>query len=217
MTDEDRTLDHEEIDLLLPWYVNKSLDAVERERVARHVSDCEDCRQNVFLLAKIQSAVLTSAATPIVPKPRLDKLIDTISSRQSVSYKPRESWRSLIAAVAITIVLISGLILTGPGNAPGLPREYETATANQATHAMDYVLSIQFSAETSQSEHNRVLQNIGARDVSGGNAEGSYRVIVQLSAMTLEELDRFTENLQSLPEVKSVQVVALQLPLKAKQ
>ena len=82
---------------------------------------------------------------------------------------------------------------------------------------MDYVLRIQFEARTSQNERDRVLQDIGARDISGSFDEGSYRVIVQLSAASLEELERYTGNLESLPEVATVSVVALQLPVNAEQ
>jgi len=82
---------------------------------------------------------------------------------------------------------------------------------------MDYVLSIQFESGTTPTDRDRVLQDIGARDVSGASEEGSYRVIVQLSTTSLEELDRYTGDLESLPEVISVSVVALQLPMKVEQ
>ncbi len=82
---------------------------------------------------------------------------------------------------------------------------------------MDYVLSIQFESGTSPTDRDRVLQDIGARDVSGGSNEGSYRVIVQLSAASLEELDRYTGDLESLSEIRSVSVIALQLPVKPQQ
>ena len=96
----------------------------------------------------------------------------------------------------------------------GLSR-FETATSSQDSALMDYVLSIQFESGTSPADRDRILQDIGARDVSGGSDEGSYRVIVQLSAASLEELDSYTGDLESLSEVRSVAVVALQLPLRS--
>jgi hypothetical protein len=82
---------------------------------------------------------------------------------------------------------------------------------------MDYVLSIQFESGTSSTDRNRVLQDIGARDISGGHDEGSYRVIVKLSAASLSELDSYAGELESLSEISSVSVVALQLPVSPEQ
>jgi len=108
------------------------------------------------------------------------------------------------------------MILSNQDDRSGIPQQFETATAHQGDVSMDYVLTIQFESGTSQTDRDRVLQDIGARDVSGGSDEGSYRVIVQLSAASLEELDSYTGNLESLSEVSSVSVVALQLPMRTK-
>lgn len=217
MNDENHSQAHEEIDLLLPWYVNDTLDPTEHERVARHVAGCPECRQNVSLLSDLQETVVRKTATPIVPQPRVDDLIDSIESRESAGNAQGRSWRPLLAAVAVTIVLTGGLMMIDPDRGADAIRTFETATSNRSAPAMDYVLSIQFSPETSQSERERLLQDIGARDISGGSAEGSYRVVVQLATASLEDLDRYTNHLQSLPQVTSVRVVALQLPMKSEQ
>ncbi len=53
--------EHREIDLLLPWYVNGSLDAPERERVRHHVQECHLCQQEIPLLRLIQAEVVGRA------------------------------------------------------------------------------------------------------------------------------------------------------------
>ncbi|MCI0516223.1 MAG: hypothetical protein L0Y45_00155, partial [Woeseiaceae bacterium] len=120
-------------------------------------------------------------------------------------------------AAAAAITLIGAFFLLNPADRSGVPREFETATSAADGRAMDYVLSIRFSANAARSDRERVLEQIGARDVSRGNAEGSYRVIVQLSAASLEDLERYTGKLESMPEVESASVVALQLPMRSDQ
>lgn len=217
MTDSRQTQKHEEIDLLLPWYVNDTLEPVDHDRVAKHVATCTECQESVSLLAEVQAAVLKDKATPIVPQPRVDQLLASIGRDSRSGHGGRQQLRTYLAAAAVTLLLIATLLLTNPDGDRGILRQYETATSHKNGTTMDYVLAIQFEPDTSPTDRDRVMQDIGARDVSGGSDEGSYRVIVQLSASSLEELASYTENLQSLPEISSVSVTALQLPMRPQQ
>jgi len=207
--------DHGEINLLLPWYVNDTLEPAEHDRVTRHVTTCAECRKSVSLLTEIQTAVVRNKATPIVPQPRIDELLDSISTSSPLRHLDRRQSKTFLAAAAVTLMLIATLILSNQEDRSGIPQRFETATSSQDSASMDYVLTIQFESGTSPSDRDRILQDIGARDVSGGSDEGSYRVIVQLSAASLEELDSYTGDLESLSEVRSVAVVALQLPVRS--
>ncbi len=217
MSNSRQTHDHDEIDLLLPCDVNDTLEPAEHDRVARHVATCAECRESVSLLAEIQSAVVRNKATPIVPQPRIDELLDSISTSNPLRRIDRRQSKIFFAAAAVTLLLIATLILSNQEDRSGIPQRFETATSSQDSASMDYVLTIQFESGTSPADRDRILQDIGARDVSGGRDEGSYRVIVQLLAASLEELDSYTGDLESLSEVRSVVVVALQLPVRPQQ
>lgn len=209
--------EHEEIDLLLPWYVNETLDPGEHDRVALHVASCIECQETVSTLTEMQAAVVKNKATPIVPRPRVDDLLESISSRRILHRLDRRQATTFVAAAAATLILVVTLLIAIPDSPTGISTEFETATSNRGAISMEYVLRIQFRVNSSEAERIRILQDIGARDISGGSAEGSYRAIVQLSAASLEELERYTDSLESLSEVASVEVVALQLPMKTKQ
>lgn len=216
MADENHTQAHQEIDLLLPWYVNDTLEPGEHDRVAKHVASCAACRQNVAMLAEVRESVVRNKATPIVPRPRVDDLMGAVDARRrSVRLDGRQG-RTLAAAAAITAVLIGVPLLPDRGETPYVPRQFETATSTRDAPAMDYVLDIRFSAGTLQMDRDRFFQDVGARDVSGSD-EGPYRVTVRLSAVSLEDLERFTNGLESVPGVESVSVLALQLPMKSEQ
>lgn len=213
MIDQHHSRDHDEIDLLLPWYVNQSLDPEEHDRVREHVAICAECQQNVSLLADVQNTVLSNKSTPIMPAPRINDLVDAIESKKSYRHLYGRPSLTLLAATAATVVLVGVLLLFNPGGKSDAPRQFETATSTGGDPAMNYVLSIRFGPNTSESDRNRILQEIGARDVSYAE-EGSYRVVVELSAASLEDLGGYTDNLKSMPEVESARVIALQLPMR---
>ena len=61
------TDDHQQIQLLLPWYVNHSLEQNERKQVENHLRSCILCRRELVVLRKLaedvnQSSVLDVAA-----------------------------------------------------------------------------------------------------------------------------------------------------------
>ena len=217
MTEYSQMQDHDEIDLLLPWFVNETLHPAEHERVAAHLKTCSICRDSVALLTDVQSAVVRHKATPIVPQPRVNELMDSISPKVSTGKSDLGYARVFLAAAGITALLVATLLLTNSQNAINVPQIFETATSSAGNSAMDYVLSIQFESGTTVAEREQILQDIEARDVSGGGDIGAFRVIVQLPAASLDELDRYTENLEAMSAVKTVSVVALQLPMRPQQ
>ena len=217
MSENMQKLDHVEIDLLLPWYVNDTLEPAEHDRVAAHITTCATCQENVSLLSGIQSAVVRNKATPIVPQPQVDDFLNTIDAGTPSHQRNWRQPRSMIAAAVAALLLMTAVILSNRDDLTATPQIFETATSMQQAAAMDYVLSIQFEPGTLAAERARVLQDIQARDISGGIDEGAYRVIVQLPAASLEELERHTSVLESMPEIRSVNVVALQLPVSPRQ
>ena len=217
MAEDMQKHDHDEIDLLLPWYVNDTLESAEHDRVAAHVITCATCRESVALLSGIQSAVVRNKATPIVPQPRVDNLLDIIDAGTPSRQRDWRQPQIMIAAAVAALLLIAALILSNQDDLTATPQIFETATSMQQAAAMDYVLSIQFASGTLAAEHERVLQDIDARDISGGIDAGAYRVIVQLPAASLQELERYTSILESRPEIRSVSVVALQLPVSPRR
>jgi hypothetical protein len=62
-----------------------------------------------------------------------------------------------------------------------------------------------------------VLRDLRARDINQGETSGTYRITVNLPAASLGELQRYTGDIESLAEIESVNVVALQLPVEGEQ
>jgi hypothetical protein len=209
--------DHESIDGLLPWFVNNTLSPAEYERVRHHLDDCEECRANVGLLSVVQSTVRRATTTPLVPPPRTGRLLEAIDALSQD--RKRRRWVGATAAVAaVGFALLAGVLLI-PARRIGdaSPARFETATSTARQAGMDYVLVVQFEPGSLAADRDRVLRELDARDISRGEAEGSYRVTVSLAATSLAELERFTRDVEALPDVRSASVVALQLPVQSPQ
>ena len=74
---------HREIDLLLPWYVNGSLDEPERDRVRLHVQECHLCQQELQFVSLIQTEVASERQGEPEPAPGgLEQVLTKIKSQQ---------------------------------------------------------------------------------------------------------------------------------------
>jgi len=204
--------EHALIESLLPWFVNGSLEAVEHDTVRRHLHGCEECRTTVSLLSVVQSTIRHATATPMVPSPRVDRFLENIDRSAKINRRSRP--RTIMAASLATALLLLALLLPDRENTELPPPRYETAASTARPISMDYVLNVQFEAGIPLSDRESVLRGLEARDVNRVEPGTVYRVTVNLPAASLEELEQYVSDVESLPQVRSVSVVALQLPMK---
>jgi hypothetical protein len=208
---------HELIDGLLPWFVNDTLSADEHSRVQHHLDRCEACRANVSLFSAVQSTMQHATATPMVPPPRTDRLLEAIGG---AAKERMRQWPLIIASLAASLaaaLLVVTLLLPDRQDTTTPPARYETATSTPREASMDYVINLQFEPGIPTSVREGVLRRLEARDINQGETSGTYRITVNLPAASLEELQRYTSDIESLAEIKSVSVVALQLPVEKQQ
>ena len=209
--------DHRLIDRLLPWYVNNTLDAAEHRRVRRHLDTCAECQANVSLLSTVQSTVRHEIATPMVPPPRTENLLEAINGldRKKARLRPL-TIMAVAASLGAALVVVTLLLPHREQPATG-PVRYETTTSPAAGMSMDYVLDVQFEQGVSTAAQERVLRGLEAKDIDRIGSDSMYRITVNLQAASLEELERYTRDLESLGEVRTVSAVAVQLPMKRQQ
>ena len=215
MIEHKRHTRHEQVGLLLPWFVNGTLAAAEHELVRRHLVDCRECRNDVALLSSVQSVVATSSPTPIVPGADAARLLGALD--RSESSRPAPGRRGILAASLVVAFVIIVAVWSLQKQTELAPTRFHTATSATQAAAMDYILNVTFTAGTDTVQRDQVLRDIGAKDIIPADEEGSYRVTVNLRISSLEELDRFTREMAALPEMQSIEVVAMQLPLEAPQ
>jgi anti-sigma factor ChrR (cupin superfamily) len=209
--------EHSRVDRLLPWFVNDTLERSEREQVERHLDACHACRSAASLLSSVQSTVRHSIASPMMPQPRTDRLLESIDRYENKAGRSRTMTAVAVAASFAAAFLVVALVLPDRDREATEPARYETTTSPAQRSSMDYVLELQFEAGTSMAEQERVLQGLEATEIKRSGSSGLYRIAVSLPAASLEELERYTSDLESSGEIKSVDVVAVQLPMQRRQ
>lgn len=211
MNESNDHLKHDNVERLLPWFVNGTLDPEEMNEVSRHVSGCEVCERAIAELSVIRHGVRTHPATPIVPEPNVERLMVTVDAHENRGSIGMPRWA--IAASLGALLLAAFNYYWDNDRSAQLPQRYETATSTQDTPGMAYVLAVDFVEGLGATEQDEILKGYGATDITRSGPEAVYRVTARSPAMSVEELARFTDKLAATTGVASVEVVALQSPL----
>jgi len=203
---------HIEARELLPWYVNNTLDVDQEKMVHEHLAACTECRVDYAFLCNIDSAVNKASPAPIVPQPPIETFMARIDAEKKVSRVRDHRALWVVAASLITAIMLT-VIFRGAGTAvTGIPTRFETATSASTTVSMDYVLRIRFEDGMTMGERAAIIESFDGQSII---ADGdSYRVTVSIPAPTLEAAEDFTAAIKARPEVRSVEIVALQLPVR---
>ena len=203
---------HDKVDRLLPWYVNGTLNAVERNEVERHLESCERCAANLAMLTDVGLAVQNAGPTPLIPEPDAGVLFDAID-RAASRQRRRLAVYGLAASLIVAAVVMSVLLPAG-GPPDTSPAQFETASSGDGGTPTDYVFEVRFNADAGLDARAAVFDTIAAREIVALDDSDTYRVIVRLPAASLSELETFTLDIESRPAVDSVDVVAVQLPMQ---
>lgn len=200
------TEQHQQIALLLPWYLNQSLELAERRRVEDHIRGCILCRRELVHLGKLAEAVkqasdLDVAAeasfsalraklqTPMPPTgtpaaPRIDAGLERPDDRtvrmQSVP-KRRNSLRAFCAAKGPRLAIAASLMLAIIPVAMQYGRsptksDYYTLSDIKPEASSEPRLRVVFSKSLSDADIDAVLAQIHGQRVDGPNSVGAYTV-----------------------------------------
>ncbi len=210
---------HAELTMLLPWYVNGTLGAADRERVLEHLSSCADCREEVSLCMDMQASVQQAGPTPILPATTAEQILDArkIRGAGSARWARPQLWSAAAAVGFVAVMGLSALMSGIGGGSTDQPlpnQQFTAATAPVALPAVDYVLELQFAAGLSVDVRTRVIAEISGSDTGIGADQTQVRIVVRLAPKSLQELEQYAADIQSRREVISAAIIALQLPLR---
>ena len=82
------TDEHQQIMLLLPWYLNKSLEQDERQRVKSHLRNCILCNREMVVLRKLATAVKQSSDLDVAADASFASLRSKLQTADPVRQKP---------------------------------------------------------------------------------------------------------------------------------
>jgi hypothetical protein len=194
--------------LLLPWYVNGTLDASERIAVEQHLSDCHECREAIAQLRQIARAVEKVKPIPLVPEPPVAGFLEkALATKQKVSPTHRMPWWSVAASVLVIIAASYWLFASVPE-----ANVFQTVTDPGGSAEIAYVFDIDTSVVADEAVRVAIAESFtGGEIVQAGNG---LRLTVSMPSATMKELNEFAELLRQIDGVQRVEIIGVQLPLE---
>ena len=181
---------HEEVSALLPWYVNGTINELDRQRVDAHLPACADCSNDLARELYVYRSMTADTAVEYMPAASLKRLLarlDGIAAPEATEAGPdagpktmrrRHSvpWMGLMAAsVAVMAVALS--LLTADrwlySRQSGLQPNYYTVTT-ALPRAPGEVIRAVFSPTITLDELQGILDEAQLRIVSGPTEAGVY-------------------------------------------
>jgi len=161
----------EELDLLLPWYVNGTLGAEERRQVEAYLERSSHARDEVDLLRQLRRQVKEEKiehSPGELGLQRLKREIKQDSRQQTATIG--NWWRPLAVAACLAVVVQAG-VMVGM-NSGVIPTGNEVGVAGKSAA----VLQVTFAPDATEQQIRDVLQAAGARIADGPTALGIYNL-----------------------------------------
>ena len=211
---------HEEVALLLPWYLNGTLEPKEHREVESHLAVCSECRLEMEGLKMIQSAIVESNETISVPALELDSVMDRIEAYEA-NYEAKRKpslgiswWRKIqelipsislpslspvpVAAAALIIIqfaVIAGLVGKFYFEKPSIFKVL--SGPEEAIQSSGSRILVAFQEGASEKEIRETLLQIGGKIVDGPKAQGLYVVEISMAPKSEKSLDKVLEELRA--------------------
>ena len=161
---------HRIVDVLLPWFVNGTLESEERALVERHLDHCKRCRREVEWLRELHAACAIAAApggSPAVTRLR-QRLMAPRTAFEMAARRPRlQPWSGAVIAAQLAAILVLGALVVRSDETRA-PYRTLSSTASSAS------LVVVFDPATAESDLRRSLQAARARIVDGPTQANAY-------------------------------------------
>ena len=168
---------------------------------------------NLELLMQMKRAVNDHQTIAIVPEPRIDDLLEEIDKdeHKSISKSRVQQW--VIAASVLVLAVTAGALISARVDRQSEP-QFRTVTSSGEAAQVGYVMNLTFSTDSMEAERMQLVSDLGA-SVLMDLDNGSIQIIVPMPAVSVAELEAFTNDLLRRPAIQAVDVVALQLPVRS--
>lgn len=178
-------MNHREAWDLIPWLVNDSLDATQREHLERHLDECADCRGELHTQRELKQAMNSGTLVEAMPRASLQRLweridADSLQSREaatSAAPAPAPVARRFVAAAAC-IGLVAGAALTATfaSWSDESPAGFRTVTDEAPVVANGAIRAV-FAGELTLTELQSLLRDAQLQAVAGPTQGGVYTLL----------------------------------------
>jgi hypothetical protein len=218
---------HSDVWMLLPWYVNGTLEGTELNKVQQHLRVCITCRQELAEQQKLAEAIGQSSVIDLAPQASLARLLQRIDSevppadrRQKGWSRLRSLWTQLLewlsglrlpqrAWIAVSLLVI--LLVLAPtarfwlSSVPREPQYHTLASPNSVPAAGSTDIQVVFAKTLDQEQIQQVLHSLPAEIVAGPSASGTYTVRIITRDRSNQEMLAMLVRLSQQPGVLRVE------------
>jgi anti-sigma factor RsiW len=188
---------HRETVALLPWYVNGTLQHVERARVEQHVGECIACRGELEAQRALRELVRFESTPPALVSAlagmhaRLDRRASRTAPLGSALERARDwlrprwlAWTALAQAICIAALVAVPTVPTG--------ERFHTLSSSRVPPAHGDGVVVVFDDRVTQARMHALLHAFGARIVDGPNTRGALTLAVPdgKQAAVIQALER---------------------------
>jgi anti-sigma factor RsiW len=160
---------HRIVDVLLPWFVNGTLENEERALVERHLDDCQRCRREVEWLRELH------AACAVVAVPGGSPAASRLHRQLMARHQRVRPWSGAVIAAQLAAILVLGTLVVGSDETRA-PYRTLGAAASSAS------IVVVFDPATTESDFRSSLRAAGARIVDGPTQANAYLLDVPADA-----------------------------------
>lgn len=179
--------EHDEVVLLLPWYVNGSLDGYEHTRVRRHLGHCLTCRRELASLRSMASAVAAAPVIDFSSQAAHARFMSRLPPRNPQAASPaapfkrptaRRRFRPALRAWAVAAAVMLLALPLGIKEYGGLWRaDFRTLSdAPPEVVKPKADLTLVFDKQLTAERIDALMREVGGTVVDGPNAVGAYAV-----------------------------------------
>jgi hypothetical protein len=190
---------------LLPWFVNGSLGADERDAIEQHVRSCLSCHRELKQQQRLRAALRAQPVVHISPQTGFESLARALEGEPILSARPAarplDAFLRFAAVAAAGLLVVGGLLWLAPARHDTRgDAAYETlASGRQAARGeLDVVFVQSITAAQMQS----LLEEIDGSIAAGPTEAGRYRVRLDDSSLTDAQLDALLAQLAKDPRVR---------------
>jgi anti-sigma factor RsiW len=199
---------------LLPWLVNGTLDATERDAVEQHARTCMVCRRELKEQRHLKAVVGEQPTIHVSAHASLAELDRRLDATPAVSRGAREwgGWYAALQpfafATAAGIALLAFLLWLTP-----LPEIGADRYGTLATEAADQqLIDVVFAQQTTAAEMAALLAEVDGEIVAGPSAVGRYSVRIANGRANDAQLLRIIDRLAADARVRFVGPSLAELP-----
>ena len=187
---------------LLPWLVNGSLGAEERDAVEQHVGSCLACHRELKEQQRLRAALRAQPAVHLSPQTNFEKLARSLDGQPALGARPArrfEPFMRFAAAAAVAAIAVGAVLWLSPTRLD-TRGEYQTLVSRPAAPAGE--LDIVFGQSVTQAEMQSLLEEIGGKIEAGPSGVGRYRVRLETPLASGAQLDALLAKLNQDPRVR---------------